>query len=421
MAKNIILVSEKEIKKLTNFLEKTARNLKQHSFNLKHEELSPYLADPNDHNRIRTQMRVELKNLGIGQVYHVDGYTFTMPVSFDINSEPKEQIQISDENPFYRNLPPIATQTKFRYPYQAPPIFPAVREAVARGYNVGLIGSPGTGKSRMGEEIAAMAGIQHLRTTASRVQDPSELIGQYQLVTVDGKVITKFIGGVFTTAVQNGYILIMDELDNASAAANEAFKQITEDGGNLVIQTEDGVKVIEKHPHFRMIVTSNTWCRGDATNLYSNAKTQNAALLSRFGPWFELDYNYDIEERLVGNILPKHIVDLLYAFDERNPKDASKNGIVRLIREKLKSDDIPDYLNFRSILRFAETYLFMGWNLAFMTSIIHSMDPLYKDAICKVVESKVGKCGLPTEDLKFIKNHKTELEKANLAMPTFNF
>jgi MoxR-like ATPase len=407
MPKEVIEVTESEIDGFVKFLEEEARRQKIHRFFLKHEDIFPLLADKNI-NRIRHNMKPQLVKRGIEPAFQGDGYYFTLSSSFNLNvikESPKApQMEISDK-------PRMQTFSRFKYDYKAPGIYRYVKESVARGHYPLIVGSPGTGKSRMFEEIAAHAGIRAIRRPLSQTQDSGELIGTLQVEGIDdgqGKKIsvTKFVDGLITRCAREGMFCILDELDNATPAANEALKQISEDGANLVVETERGTEVVLKHANFRLCYTANTWCNGDSTGLFPNAQSQNRALMDRIRPKFELDYDEKIEASIVAPLLPKPVLDMLY----RSDNDPTKRGLVYLIRETIKKNDVPGYLGLRSIIGFSEHYSFLGWNRSFLCNIIYDFPEDFRQTIIDVVTSK-EKWLMPTMDDQLIVKFTPDLKK----------
>ena len=60
--------------------------------------------------------------------------------------------------------------------------------------------------------------------------------------------------------------------------------------GKGLIVTEDGGRVVEPDPWFRIVATGNTRGRGDDHGSYSGTRPMNGAQLDRFTVWAEVDY-----------------------------------------------------------------------------------------------------------------------------------
>jgi hypothetical protein len=243
------------------------------------------------------------------------------------------------------------------------------------------------------------------------VTDPGELVGMNHVVSENGCSVTKFVDGLITRAAKEGWHVILDELDNATAAANDGLKQITEDGGCLVIETEAGTQVVHKHKDFRMSFTANTWCYGDSTGLFPNAQPQNQALMSRIRPKFEMEYQPAIERQLIEGKVPDAVISKLYGPKGRKAEDSSEEGLVHVIRRTLKEKKIPAFLGMRSMIGFAKDYNVYGWHKSFLYHILNDFDPGLRQVITELVKSKIGNWAEPTADMDFIEKNEAETRK----------
>ena len=75
--------------------------------------------------------------------------------------------------------------------------------------------------------------------------------------------------------------------------------------GNGLMLTEDGGRVVQPHPQFRMIATGNTVGQGDEFGMYQGARPQSMAMIDRFTIWVSVPY-LDIAQRdqLIKNKVP---------------------------------------------------------------------------------------------------------------------
>lgn len=400
-----------DVKNLVEFLKERAEKEGSSTFFVSHEELFEILSEPNK-NRIRHSLRVPLTAMGINASYSArgdGGYNFTMPTTMNLHSVKKKTVKL--------DIPDIPSQkntfSHFKTPYIAPPLFSDVKEAVARGRKVLLVGPPGCGKSRMFEQIASNAGKQVYRVALSALENPYELFFKDQIAFEEdnngNKVpVTKSIDGVLLRCMKEGYFCILDEVDNCPAYFTEVLKAVCEDGGVVTVNTEKGPIAVEPHADFRLCFTANTTGHGDTTGNYRNAHELNAAFLDRIRPKIHMDYQYNIEKALVETMLPKHIVDTLYAYDERNP---AQNGIVYLIRSTLKDSGIEAFLTLRAILGFAEDFCYLGWNKAMLYSIINDFEVEYQEQIKNIITSRLGKWAMPTNDSKYLQKYDQEIKE----------
>lgn len=367
--------------------------------------------DPNDliGNRVRWHMEDDLKNAGIKMVFNAGNY------EFELENDPGDSSSSTPQdkpNPKKQKRGSKAsggkTFTKFVDKYIYPSIFPDVRTAVNAGFYPVTVGPHGSGKSRMFEEIAKIRKQECRRLNLSSVRNISEIIGKDHVMEQDGVPVTKFIPGILPTCMEKGWMLICDDFDLITPAANSVFLQVSEECGSLIVETESGTKVIEKHPDFRLCLTANTWGRGDSMGFYSNAHTQNYALLSRFGPRFFLDYDPEIESEIVSHFLPKAVTQAFYSKD----KDKTTKGIVRQIRDSFNDDkEISEHLSFRTIKRFAKMYREFGWNKSIYYCFLLDFPEDLHQTIIDIITRKLGNEFTPSNDRHFIKKHQEDLRK----------
>lgn len=412
--RNPMGVTSEEVARLVALIEERARKICSHTVTISHQDLYQVLAVA-DMNRIRWQMKQEKPNSGImgledghniAASYGAEGYTFALPDSFDVTERKTEEVPVMDVP-----VKNTKTFTAFKYPYIAPDNFKDIRIAVERGYKVLLVGPTGSGKSRLFEEIGAFKGQTTLRRSLSLVYEAGDLLGSMQIKNVEGVSVTSFTEGIMARAAREGWMLIFDEFDRMTSAANTAFQQISEDNGKIVLDTEDGFKVITPHPDFRMVFTSNTWGFGDDTGFFPNAQSQDRSFLNRLGPKFHLDYQPEVEKQLIKPLVKPAVLDALYHHEKDHPE---KDGIVLLIRKACTAGtgNIDHQFGLRSILRFAELYDVYGWHKAAMYCIVHDFPPQFWSAVRDIVTQRWGGAYMPTEDTDFINSHKATLAAA---------
>ena len=405
MPKKKTPVTQEEVNKIVALVEKRVREEKDlakenpNSTTLSHAELFEVLAKE-DINRIRWEIQPDyFADMEIDSTYGSEGYFFTLPASFDFNTDCPESPEPSTKK---KKSKETKTFTEFKFRYICPPIFRDVLDAIQIGMQPYISGPPGSGKSRLYEEIALMTGQKCIRQSLSVVTDPDYIIGSMLISEQDGVPVSTFIDGILTQAVREGWFLIFDELDRMSPQANMMFQQISEDGGHLVIYTENGPVSIKKHPDFRMAFTGNTNCHGDETNLFPGAEEQDAALLSRIGPKFELPYCPEVEEQVITPLLPTQVTKALYD-DSTSP---NKRGIIRLIREACSDHtggNINYQLSFRFILRFAECYRIYGWNKCALYCLVNEFPDIFRGRVRDIITQRLGPEFEPTNDAEFIK------------------
>ena len=156
--------------------------------------------------------------------------------------------------------------------------------AVLSNQRMYLQGHTGSGKTTLIEQVAA-----HLKWPFTRINFDSEitrmdLIGRDTLQ--DGKSV--FVDGMLPRAMSGPYIAVFDELDFCRPDVSYVMQAALE--GNGLVITEDGGRVVEPHPQFRMFGTGNTVGQGDEHGMYQGARPQSLAFLDRFTIWAKVPY-----------------------------------------------------------------------------------------------------------------------------------
>jgi cobaltochelatase CobS len=126
-----------------------------------------------------------------------------------------------------------------------------------------------------------------------------DLIGQFTLI--EGE--TRFTHGPLARALQEGHILVLNELDLMEPSELSGLNDCLEGDGLTISQ--NGGERIHPHPAFRLIATANSAGQGDRTGLYQGVLRQNLALMDRFR-LMEVDYPApEFELALLKSQLPE--------------------------------------------------------------------------------------------------------------------
>ncbi len=155
-----------------------------------------------------------------------------------------------------------------------------------------LTGPMGSGKSSLVVQTAARLNLNLVQVNAKRRLEIADLVGH--LTVLGGDV--QFQDGPLTTALRNGWWLLLNEADLVDPGELAGLNTIL-DGGPLVIP-ENGGEVVYPAPGFGLIGTANTVGLGDSAGLYVGTQRMNAAFLDRF--WVvEVDYPEPTEEAVM--------------------------------------------------------------------------------------------------------------------------
>jgi len=347
------------------------------------EELKPLLTGAIDEghyvNRIRWKMKTQFKNAGIVQTCKGNAYEFTLDKSIDIarQDERKERRAAVD------------TFSNFDEPFIAPPWYSDLLDALeaGSGFIPFIQGPQGCGKSRTCEEAMAKLGRKCVRIALGEYRDPVDLIGTKEIVEENGVPVTKLVGGVLTEAIQKGWGIVLDEYDMMPPQMLSALNRIIEPGSKILLQTEQGIVEIDRHPDTLIAVTANTWGYGDDAGEFAGVQIQNRASYDRLHPKMSHDYDYNIEQRLMARYLPKNVIEALYKDDTNH----NSMGIVRLIRKAIldKNNSLEDTMGLRTILFFAKSWKLFGWSKG-MHYFLNDFRPENRDAVAKIITTRLG-------------------------------
>jgi len=390
-------VTSEEIQKIVEVVKKKAQETKSNKVTFLIDDMIPFVSlDKGEsiENRFKMALRSKLNDLDVHITLFGDEIEFMVPDHFTV-VVPKRR---GSGKPIGIKQ---SSQTSFTTPYIAPKEFAIVRAAVDLGHYPYLKGDPAVGKSRMSEEIALTRNQQPYRVSMDVVPDADFMIGYDRNLEVNGISQTVFVPGPLVEAMMEGWMVICDEVDRSSDEAIRAFNMITEEGGVLVINTQNGVRQVAKHPDFRMIFSGNTWGRGDTTGAFQGAVPLNKAWLSRIGPKVPIKRNLEIEKELFKGRLPNGVLEELY----------KENGVVRKILDVLKNKHT-EFLTLRALNRFADAFPILGWHMAFYLYVVTEFDEGLHTEIFQALDLALGIDMRPHFDIDKIEEHRRQVKNA---------
>jgi len=154
-----------------------------------------------------------------------------------------------------------------------------------------LVGATGCGKSSLVAQLAARTNWPLRRVNLHGETSVSDFVGQW---VVEGKEM-RFRYGVLPSAMKEGQILVLEEIDGAEPATLFVLQGAMEEDGALIL-TENGGEIVRPHPRFRIVGTANTLGIGDETGLYPGTHVLNAAHMDRWTVVFNMGYLTDEQE-----------------------------------------------------------------------------------------------------------------------------
>ncbi len=150
--------------------------------------------------------------------------------------------------------------------------------AVAGDMPVLLVGETGVGKTAAVRHIAARTRNSLRRVNVNGSTTAEDFVGQL-MVNEKG---THWVDGVLTEAMRNGYWLVIDEINAASAEVLFVLHSLLDDDRYIVLTGKEDREIVKAHPNFRVFATMNPPER------YAGTKDMNKAMLSRFAVTIEV-------------------------------------------------------------------------------------------------------------------------------------
>lgn len=168
-----------------------------------------------------------------------------------------------------------------------------------------VTGPTGSGKTSIITEIAARLNWPVQQITANGRMEASDLIGHYVLSAQKPgeEPQMRFQYGPLSTAMREGHILLLNEVDLADPAELAGLNDVLE--GRPLVITANGGEIIKPHPMFRVVVTGNSTGNGDSTGLYQGVLMQNLAAMDRYR-FIRIGYSdAEIEKSILEKAAPR--------------------------------------------------------------------------------------------------------------------
>jgi len=184
-----------------------------------------------------------------------------------------------------------------------------VAEAIEHNERAFLYGPSGTGKSSLVAQIGAVVQRPVRRVNLNGETSVADFLGHW---TVNREKETVFVAGLLPTAMREGHILQLDEVDAMQPEVGFVLQQVLEPRGHLLL-TDTG-EDIAPHPDFRLVATANTLGFGSDSGLYSSGThVLNFSWLDRWDVVVRMDH-----------LPPKQEIELLRARHSRLNNDLIK-------------------------------------------------------------------------------------------------
>jgi len=159
-----------------------------------------------------------------------------------------------------------------------------------------ITGLSGNGKTYMIEQVAAKLGRKLIRTNITVETDEDDLIGGFRLVNGE----TMFFKGPVIKAMEEGAILLLDEIDLGHPSKIMCLQSILEGASYFIKKTGETVAPAKG---FTIVGTANTKGKGSEDGRFIGTNVLNEAFLERFTVTVEQEYPaLAVEKKILSKV-----------------------------------------------------------------------------------------------------------------------
>ena len=209
-------------------------------------------------------------------------------------------------------------------------------------YPTYISGLSGNGKTFMVEQACAKVGKEFIRVQINPETDEDDLLGGFRLINGE----TVFSKGPVLKAMENGAILLLDEIDRATNKIM-CLQGILEGKPVLVKKTGEVVSPAEG---FNVIATANTKGKGSEDGRFTAASIIDDAFLERFTISVDQQFpSLNIEKKIVLKHMAK--------FDAIDSDFAEKLVVwADIIRKTFYDDGVDEVISTRRLCHIVQTF-----------------------------------------------------------------
>ena len=250
-------------------------------------------------------------------------------------------------------------------------------------YPTYISGLSGNGKTFMIEQACAKLKREFIRVQINPETDEDDLIGGFRLVNGE----TVFSKGPVLKAMENGAILLLDEIDRATNKIM-CLQGILEGKPVLVKKTGEIVKPAKG---FNVIATANTKGKGSEDGRYSGATIIDDAFLERFTITLEQTFpTIATEEKIVMKHMSK-----FESIDEEFAKLLV--GWADAIRKTFYDEGIDEVISTRRLCHIVQTFSIFGKREKAIALCVNRFDDDTKEAFIDLYEKVDATINNPEE------------------------
>lgn len=213
-------------------------------------------------------------------------------------------------------------------------------------YPTYVSGLSGNGKTFMIEQACAKLGKQFIRVQINPETDEDDLLGGFRLINGE----TVFSKGPVLKAMEDGAILLLDEIDRATNKIM-CLQGILE--GKPVLVKKTGETITPKKG-FNVIATANTKGKGSDDGRFTAASILDDAFLERFTISVDMQFpSMAIEKK----ILNKHMAKFDITDNENNSEFVTKLVTwADIIRKTFYDDGVDELISTRRLCHVVQTF-----------------------------------------------------------------
>lgn len=233
-------------------------------------------------------------------------------------------------------------------------------------YPTYISGLSGNGKTFMVEQACAKLKKEFIRVQINPETDEDDLIGGFRLINGE----TVFAKGPVLKAMENGAILLLDEIDRATNKIM-CLQGILEGKPVLVKKTGD---VIKPAPGFNVIATANTLGKGSEDGRFTAASIIDDAFLERF--------TVTVNQKFPSVAIEKKIVERHMSKFDANDEDFSDKLVqwADVIRKTFYDDGVDELISTRRLCHIVQTFSIFNNRMKAIELCISRFDEDTKDA-----------------------------------------
>ena len=213
-------------------------------------------------------------------------------------------------------------------------------------YPTYISGLSGNGKTFMVEQACAKLKREFIRVQINPETDEDDLIGGFRLVNGE----TVFSKGPVLKAMENGAILLLDEIDRATNKIM-CLQGILEGKPVLVKKTGEIVKPAKG---FNVIATANTKGKGSEDGRFTAATIIDEAFLERFTISVDQQFpSIAVEKKIVANHFKKFGIEMN---DDTTDFTEKLVNWADIIRKTFYDDGVDEVISTRRLCHIVQTY-----------------------------------------------------------------